>query len=259
MKYEAKKVPEGINSQSTSPLVDGLTLVIATLALIVVSYLALGLISDSLAHRISLEREYKIFSQFRSKTTSASEIQSLTDQLWSHYPEAKYFQLATKTLDYQQPNAFMEGGGRLSVTKGLLKILKTDQEKAFVICHEIGHFYKRHVIEGMGRKLSLVFIFSILGIDNSSRMIHNSVENLERSFSRKQETEADTFALDCMNKHYGNVNGYDSFFNHILKEEKKLQLNPLTRKIMSFSSTHPLTEKRIQTLKKVIQENSYKN
>jgi len=65
-------------------------------------------------------------------------------------------------------------------------------------------------------------------------------EALSLKFSRDDELEADTFALDCQQKYLGHVAGFDEFFISIEKNESKY---------LSFISTHPKSAARIQELK----------
>ena len=146
-------------------------------------------------------------------------------------------------------------GGHLMVTQGAVDKLKHENEIAFVICHELGHFYGRHVVKAMGRGISLAVLSALVGVqETGASFVNQASEFGGLSFSRKQETEADHFAMDCLNQHYGHVAGFDRFFKEVRKEEGVISGS----KLMSYSSSHPATKDRIDRLNAYIKKQGYK-
>jgi predicted Zn-dependent protease len=69
-------------------------------------------------------------------------------------------------------------------------------------------------------------------------------------FSQHQETEADLFALDLLNKRYGHIAGATDFFEKLAKEDTHGRL-------AYFFATHPYPQNRIATLQEQIQQKGY--
>ncbi|MEQ1832992.1 MAG: M48 family metallopeptidase, partial [Candidatus Eisenbacteria bacterium] len=64
-------------------------------------------------------------------------------------------------------NAFAAPGGTVVVTTGLLRALRTPDELAAVLAHELGHVRRRHPMHGMMRQLSLQALLGVLAGDAS--------------------------------------------------------------------------------------------
>ncbi len=257
MKYIPKRAPEGINAKTESPLKDAAFLLSLTAGLIAVIFIGLGFFTNLVVKKIDYGTETHLFQSMKTpvKTEKEKKIQKLVDRLWSLYPEAKGSHIDAGIIASKHLNAFMGIGGQMKITTALAEKAKYENELAFVICHEIGHFYNRDVLNGTGRSLGLAFILSYLGFGDSLDLVSLSTESLTLAFSRKQEQKADEFALDCMRRGYGHVQGHDSFFKWIIKEEATIPL--AGRKAMSFVQSHPLTESRIEHLNQIIEKNDY--
>ena len=146
-------------------------------------------------------------------------------------------------------NAFALPGGKVGVYSGLLKLVKTDDELAIVMGHEIGHVTARHGAE----RISQGYIAAGAGIllDATTRNTKNhdlllvgygafaGVGMLK--FSRSHESEADYIGI-----RYAAKAGYDpraaiTFWQKMEKEGKG-------SKVPVFLSTHPTHERRIADL-----------
>jgi hypothetical protein len=70
-------------------------------------------------------------------------LQSILEEIYRANPqlprETKVYALRSSV-----PNAVSFGDGTLGFTLGLLSRMETDAEVAFVLCHEIAHYYKEH-------------------------------------------------------------------------------------------------------------------
>lgn len=254
MQYRpGRRPPEGINTPIESPLKDALLLVGLTTSFLVAIYFILGVLVDSAAMNLNLVKEVRYFQKDFIGSPNKQEIrlQEIVDRLWKHFPVSDQIPIRTAINKTQDLNAYMMIGGNLSVTQGLMDQLKSENELAFVVCHEIGHFFNRDVIQVMGRRLGLALALSFVGLSDQMDIIGMGAQTLSLAFDREQESGADTFALDCMNNEYGHVRGYDGFFNLVLKKQK---LPKVGRKVLSFAMTHPMTEDRMKKLKKLIAE-----
>lgn len=111
-------------------------------------------------------------------------------------------------LDTNEVNAFAAPGGFLFVTKGLLKLVKSEDELACVLAHEVAHVAKRHGLKTI-QTSRLTSAFTILGSEAAKNYTPQQVSQLTTAFegavedvvnklvvngySRDKEFEADKF------------------------------------------------------------------
>lgn len=104
------------------------------------------------------------------------------------------------------PNAISLGDGTFIINLGLIRKLDNEAQLAFVICHEISHFYLDHsnqsVIERYERKNSEEYNQKIEEITSRKFGKYSLIKNMlkkdlykEMSYSRKHEKEADSLGL----------------------------------------------------------------
>ena len=243
-KHIPKDVDHSVNVSPEHPLQDFLILATA-FAILIVCIVALSIfISSKVADQITLEKEIQLFSGMRiSKKSTSNKLSKLTEELFRPYFPDSSVKLSTNIHRSREINAFAGLGGQVTLTRGFLDGAKTENELAFVICHEIGHHYNRDVIQGVGSSLMLALFTSTFGLDNILTNVSNSL--VVSKFSRDQETKADEFALGCLNRKYGHVNGAELFFTK-LKEKSSAVEDMLHIELLS---THPLHEGRIEHIK----------
>lgn len=103
--------------------------------------------------------------------------------------------------DPQTVNAFAVPGGQIFITMGLLKRLKTEDQIAGVLGHEIGHVIGRHSAQQMAKQelISGLAGAASIGISNggySDGAIAQYVANLMNlKYGRDDELEADDFGV----------------------------------------------------------------
>ena len=156
-------------------------------------------------------------------------------------------------------NAWCMPGGKIAVYTGLLPITKNKHGLAAVMGHEIAHAVAKHSVERASRALVLnvgtaaLDIFTGGAISNTQRTTGVDVAGMLRTFGidnpfgRKQEREADYLGLI-----FSSLAGYDireaTKIWERMKESNKGQEPP------EWMSTHPSTERRMETLKNWIPE-----
>ena len=143
-------------------------------------------------------------------------------------------------------NAFALLGGHLALTRGLLETVRSEEELAFVIAHEIGHFENRHPLKSVSRTAVLSLAKLLLFGNNDMAVISLSENLAELSHSRGQERAADRCALGCLQTAYGHVGGATSFFESMLEQSR---WHP-----PALLSTHPLPDSRIEAIQDLIAE-----
>ena len=113
-----------------------------------------------------------------------------------------------QVLNSGEVNAFAAPGGLIFVTKGLLKLVKSEDELAGVLAHEVAHVAKKHGLKTISAS-RLTSAFMILGSEAAKNYTPQQVTQLTSAFegavddivnklvvngySRDKEYEADKF------------------------------------------------------------------
>jgi Zn-dependent protease with chaperone function len=169
------------------------------------------------------------------------QTQLLVDRLAFHWGDAPY-KFRVEIDDSSVANAMALPGGLIVVTRGLLDQVESENELAFVLGHELGHFRNRDHLRALGRGIVLSLFFSVAtGSDVSSLGI--KVTDLAlRGFSRDQESDADEFGLALVYTHYGHVNEAWRLFERWDEGDEALP------DVISYLATHPKSGDRIHDL-----------
>ena len=172
--------------------------------------------------------------------TSRAEISKVTvSKAWNRITKADGFkQIPINYEKDSEPNAWVEFADgenfTVHVTKGLMKILSTEDEIAGVLGHELGHVRLGHY-SGTGVNYS---VRTFIGIN--SGMTHEGVEFQESSFSRQQETEADDYGTKLLRKARYSPRGlYDAL--------RRFEAHGYGTQRNGFNS-HPASEERMTRL-----------
>ena len=156
-------------------------------------------------------------------------------------------------------NAWCMPGGKIAVYTGILPITKNKHGLGAVMGHEIALAVAKHSIERASRALVLNIgtvaadIFSGGAISRTSRATGVDVAGMLRTFGidnpfgRKQETEADYLGLI-----FSSLAGYD--IRESAKVWERMRESYKGQEPPEWMSTHPSSERRIETLKNWIPE-----
>jgi hypothetical protein len=263
--FKPKTPKESVNYTKEHPLKDLVGLGLGLLLIIGVAFLCFDFFVGQVVDRISFEQENRWFSSINSRITgsalgknasriggnsaSEKELLKLLDQLWLPFSDhtlleseaSNKLNFKVELLPQSEINAFTGLGGQFYFTRGLIDSSDSLNGLAFVACHELGHFFHRHVLKGSGRNLLMTLLFRLVGLGGiGDNLLGAGSQIVSLKFSRDAERQADAFALDCQQKFFGHVEGFDEFFNNTLKREAKS---------ISFLSSHPLTQSRIDEMK----------
>ena len=265
MKYTPKEVPEEVNVNVTRvhPLVNFAYLVGTTISVSILIYLGLGFAAAQLTTRISPETEIKIgqslfpkgfFSSSLENQERLEYVQKLATSLQEDM-EATRIPITVHLWENEALNAAIFPGGNIVVTSGLLDAVETENELAFVLAHELGHFAVRDTLKGLGRSLVFVFVTSAIGFGTQdagglSAVVSTSGQLTNLHFSRSQESAADLYALEAIIRRYEHGgNSLDLF--------ERIKIKDSRGKFEEYLSTHPLTQDRIDELKKIAAERGW--
>jgi Zn-dependent protease with chaperone function len=258
LKYTPRQPESNVNVTPTSPLWEFFLLTAGLLGVVILIYIVLGLTVDLIVPRISTNLENKMGGLFIGlieakdiNSERGSYVRSLLEDLQGRCARLPYL---FKVHIRQSPtvNAVALPGGHIIVYTGLLDEVASENELAFVLAHEMGHFAHRDHLRGMGRAFVFITISTFLfGADsNISKMLAHGLNITEMSFSRKQETSADDFALAMLNCDYGHVAGATDFFVKISKEEDP-------GKFGHYFASHPESRERISHLENIIRSRGF--
>ena len=164
-------------------------------------------------------------------------------------------------FESKEANAFCLPGGKVGVYTGILPITKDDAGLATVLGHEIGHATARHGAERMTQAQELAVAGQLLSVTTATAapLTQQAVSAaygiggpllVQLPHSRAQESEADHMGLIYMARA-----GYDpaaavEFWQRFAAFNKQGG----SKQTLSFLSTHPLDDKRIADLQKLLPE-----
>lgn len=149
--------------------------------------------------------------------------------------------------DHGTENAFCLPGGYIFVYTGLVQGMKSEDELAGVLAHEIAHADCRHSTAALTREYGVGILLSIvLGEDYEmvSRLV-GSMFSLE--YSRDNEKEADLKSVEYLCHTRFDAAGSARYF-------KKLNDDDPEQDVPEFLSTHPSPDNRIALMEEASRE-----
>lgn len=258
MKYVPRQPREGINVSETHPLVEAGTLVVGLTAIFVAFVVLLVFLIELVLYFVPAEKEAALFRDWLPNDLIAvsptderlEQTQALVDELAALWPESPYA-FRVEIDQSEAANAMALPGGLIIVTEGLLDQVESENELAFVLGHELGHFRNRDHLRALGRGVVLSLFFAVTtGSDVSGLGI--SVSDLAlRGFSRKQEVAADAFGLGLVHARYGHVDEAWRLFERWDDGDDNLF------DIVAYTSTHPQPGDRIERLEELAYANAW--
>jgi len=264
-----KSVVDQKNSQHKIELAIGFMFLILVGAIIY--YRAIIFSQLSVLVPFSLEKKIgdKIFSQ--ESQSQFAQIKSVETQVQNLLKNLKTFDSTRYTIHISakpEINAYATIGGHIFINQGLLKKINKPEQLIGVIAHEIVHVQNRHVVKSVFQSVGLFVIFQAF-LGDVSGLVAVVVDQggplLSLSYSRDLETEADSLAVKALIESEINPQGLSEALSIIDVENKKIVSEIPGGKVLSelekqnFLRSHPQTLDRIESMQKMIEQQSEKN
>ncbi|MEW6381296.1 MAG: M48 family metallopeptidase [bacterium] len=160
-------------------------------------------------------------------------LQTMVDRLRavSHAPQIPF---RVKIIESKQVNAFNTGGELLYVYTGLIDYVKSDDELAGILAHEMAHGIGAH-LQREQRSMFLPTIGAVLANvafqnQTADQLIGLTNQALSSGYSRRHEREADILAVMYTYRAGYNPLGFEDFFARMsqqasqVKQEKEKEL-----------------------------------
>lgn len=145
-------------------------------------------------------------------------------------------------------NAFALPGGNIVVFDGILRKMKTKEELAALLAHEVSHVHYRHSLRNIFRSLGGYLFLSLLlndinGVATVLADNSNMLANL--TYSRELETEADRKGMDVLKSDGISLQGFVDLFALLQSEHGEVGS-------LKLLSTHPLTGERMRVAEEMV-------
>lgn len=149
--------------------------------------------------------------------------------------------LKIHVLNKDEINAFALPNGHLIVYSGLIKDTNNPEELASVICHEIAHIERNHVMKKLVKEIGLSVLISMTTKDGGPEVIKQTAKMLSSTaFDRSLEKEADLQAVDYLVNAKVNPKPFADFLFKLSDNEGD------TSKNLTWISTHPDSKERAE-------------
>ena len=250
MKYTPKLPDERVNRPGENLLFTALKLMVSLAVIVTVVYMSMLFVVDYTVAHLSPENEKKLMQYARvdfdmNQTVQSPYVQQVTEKL-SRCAKLPY-QVQTYIVEEEGVNAFALPGGKIMVTRGMLKRVKNENELASVIGHELGHFKHRDHLKGLGKSLALG-VLSMLVADNYGAAFTTTLQVTDAKYSQSQELAADLFGIDMMACAYGNVKDAETLFARMDKGDEWKY----------FLASHPGFHERVEKMRTYIEKKGYR-
>jgi predicted Zn-dependent protease len=149
---------------------------------------------------------------------------------------------AFKIIKDNEVNAFAIAGGKIYINIGILDFIKSEDELAFIIAHEIAHIEKKHCIN----KIKLTYLAGKVDA-NLATLVSAMKSVYDLPFSKYDEFEADDLGVKLIQKAGYNKKGAIEFFKRLAAHFKESPRDPVN----DFVASHPLSTERAKRIEKM--------
>lgn len=172
-------------------------------------------------------------------TTVDSALSEIVGRLNEGLGESEY-RFTYYVVASDEVNAMTFPGGNIVVNSGLIEFSESPEEFASVLAHELGHAQLRHVVDRFAAEIGVSVLISIV-TGGDATVAHEIMRMLmSTAFSRSQESEADLFGMELLERVHIDPNSMGEFFERL--NDQELSYNQRLELIMS----HPHNNARIE-------------
>ena len=199
-------------------------------------------IGEAVSHQI--EQEYKVIHDLDVNERLERILERLVEVSDRH--DLVYF---IKALEDDLINAVSLPGGYIYVFKGLLDKVKSDDELAGVIAHELGHITAKHGIKRVQSSYGAL-LAQILATQTNANVaggVQLALASLFMEYSQADEYEADRLSVKYLKKAGYDPLGALGVLRKLKEEQEKADPQPF-----SYWRTHPHISKRIAVVNQEI-------
>jgi predicted Zn-dependent protease len=198
---------------------------------------------------------YPLTNQMSEGVTPHTEVQRLVQQVglkMAQNSERPDLPWEFNVVDDNTPNAYALPGGKISITRGLISRMESEDQLASVLGHEIGHVTARHQVVSasrdqlLGAALGIGSVALRAGGVSGAGAIEAAAQIgaglLTTKYSRDQERQADELGMKYMT-----AAGYNP---RAFAETMRILASAAQREPSKFEtlfSSHPMTSERIET------------
>lgn len=210
---------------------------------------------EEVAMGVQADQELSSKNKVISGTEEAERLERIGQKV-AHVSDRQDFAYHFKLVESEDLNAFTVPGGFIYFYTGLFRKLKTDDQVAAVLAHEIGHCAAKHTVKRFQAALGYNLVSSMMGQVMTAKapgaasimsMGANAVAQLAMSaYSRQDESQADHLGIKYLRLSGYNLNAMIEMFE-ILEQNTHADSTPLILR------THPLTKDRLEAVRKEIE------
>ena len=150
-------------------------------------------------------------------------------------------------IESEEINAFATIGGYLYVTTGLLEFVRSEDELAFVVGHEIAHLEMGHTLRKQKKLLSIARLAKLSKMEQLAGLVSDIELMLAAPFSQVDEYEADKKAFELAVSAGYEQEQFSAIFERLAEQEEE----SLIQKLLS---THPFAVKRQECIEYYIEK-----
>lgn len=189
------------------------------------------------------EMYWKFFQEQQVEILDSTIIQPI-DSLVRHICSTNglsHFDIKLHVLSDDEINAFTLPDNHLVIYSGLLNATDSEAQLCGVICHEIAHMEKSHVMKKLIREIGLSTLLSnTVGGNNGEFLLESAKVLTSTAYDREWENDADSTAVRYLNNAGINTDGFSQILEIFDSKESDLSQS------LSWLSTHPDTRARIR-------------
>lgn len=154
----------------------------------------------------------------------------------------KNIKYSFKIIADDEVNAFAIAGGKVYINTGLLDFVKSEDELAFIIAHELAHIDKKHCIN----KIKLTYLAGKVNV-TLAMLVDELKAVYDIPFNKYDEFEADDLGVTMMQKAGYNKKGGIDFFKRLAVYYEESERDPIN----DFVASHPLSLERSKRIEKM--------